>query len=475
MDFSNLSIKSALELLVTKRISSAELIKYYVSRIEQLNPTYNVFLFTESKEKLLEQALLADNERKEGSTKKLLGIPFTIKDSFMALGTPTTAGDLYLENTKSEFNSTVVQKLLDEGAILLGKVNMDSWGFGSSTENSSFGVTLNPIDTSRVAGGSSGGSAASVALDLCTFSIGEDTGGSVRCPASFCGVYALKPTYGRISRYGCISYASSLDTVGPITRTSEDLEILFSILEGIDNKDTTLETKPQTSNTENKKFAYSHDFIPEDGVSLEVRQAYLDTIELFKQKGYEAIEYSFPFLKYAVSTYYITAMSEASTNLSRYHGTRYGKYTKKVHSNEASPSSWEDLFISSRTEGFGQEAKRRIFLGSYVLSEGYYDAYYKKAQKIRNLIYSEINKILESVDFILSPVTPKPAMRIGEKSSNPVEMYLEDIYTVTANLAGIPSLAFPTKQPQGSLPIGMQIMGNKFSDEQLIHAISVLS
>ncbi len=473
MNLSNLSVVEVLKGLESGELTSVALMKHFLKNIKKLNEDYNVYLFVRDEDTLLEEAKAADKERASGeTTKRLLGVPFSVKDSYQMPGVPATAGDKYLKGTKSGFYSTIVKKLLNEGAILVGKVNMDAWGFGSSTENSSYKVTKNPYDKNRVAGGSSGGSAASVALDMCSFSIGEDTGGSIRNPAAFCGVYGLKPTYGRVSRFGCIAYASSLDSVGPITRSSEDLGVIFKILQGKDKYDMTVESVPEDFDAEPKmRFAYSMDFVPES-INEDIRTNYLATIERFKDLGYEAVEHTISTLNYCIPTYYITAMSEASTNLARFHGTRYGAFSKKYESGKAADvKTWEDVFTLSRTEGFNAEAKRRIFLGSYVLSEGYFDAYYKKAQKVRNLISSEINGILNDVDFIVSPVAPSPALQIGEKTTNPVEMYLEDIYTVTANLTGIPSVAFPTGK-SGKLPIGMQIMGKKFNDELLVEIVS---
>jgi aspartyl-tRNA(Asn)/glutamyl-tRNA(Gln) amidotransferase subunit A len=473
MNTTELSITQILEHFKSGSLSPVELMDNYLKNIEELNSEYNVYLFVRSREELLSEAKKAQEELKSGSIKKLLGIPFSLKDSYMALGTPTTAGDSYLKDTQSAYNATIVQRLLDEGAILVGKVNMDSWGFGSSTENSAYGVTRNPFDKERVAGGSSGGSAAAVALDMCAFSIGEDTGGSIRNPSNYCGTFGFKPTYGIVPRYGCISYGSSLDTVGPITRNAQDLELILDIIKGPDGNDMTTETLDiDKSNDSKKKFIYSMDYIPE-GIDPEVRQSYLDCIEAFKKRGYEGVEYSFETLKYCIPTYYITAMSEASTNLSRYQGTRYGNFYNNSEKT-INLSSWEDLFKQARTNGFGKEAKRRVFLGSYMLSEGYYDAYYKKAQKIRNLIFKELTEALNEGDFILSPVTPTPAPKIGENSSDPIQEYLGDIYTVTANLAGIPALSFPFSKNTQGLPIGMQIMGKKFEDFKLIESIKDL-
>jgi aspartyl-tRNA(Asn)/glutamyl-tRNA(Gln) amidotransferase subunit A len=476
MDIRNLSLVEILENLSSKKTTSVELVEYYLSQITERNQEYNVYLSVRDKDELILEAKKADELREQGSNQKLLGVPFAIKDSFMARGTTTTAGDKYLENAMSEYNATVVEKLLGEGAILLGKTNMDGWGFGGSTQNSSYGVTKNPYDITRVAGGSSGGSGAALALKMCAFAIGEDTGGSVRNPASYCGVYGLKPTYGRISRYGCIAYASSLDSVGIFANAPEDLSLVFEILSTPDDRDMTLVRNelPITDDELKKKFAYSKDFMPEE-LDEEVKQAYLNTIEEFKKNGYEAVEVKFPSFEYCIPTYYITAMAEASTNLSRYNGTRYGKYQSSISdlqsSKETTPKTWEELYKTARTKGFNKEAKRRVFLGSYISSEGYSEAYYKKSQTIRNLIFKELEDVLESVDFILCPVTPTPAPEIGETSDNPVKAYLEDVYTVTANLAGIPSIAIPVSKSSSGLPIGMQVMGGKFSEENLLRIL----
>ncbi len=473
------TLTQALEKLSKGEITSVQLVELCLKNIEDKNKDFNAYLFIRDREQLLAEAKMADEERAAGLKKKLLGIPFALKDTFMAIGTPTTAGDTYLEGSMSEYNATIVQRLHDEGAILIGKTNMDSWGFGSSTENSAYGVTKNPYDITKVAGGSSGGAAAAIALNMCIFSIGEDTGGSIRNPASYCGVYGLKPTYGRVSRFGCIAYASSLDTIGVFANSAKDIEIIMDIIEGVDHHDMTIENFVGQKNQEKQKMklAYSMDFIPE-GIDGETKRIYLETIEKFKMIGYEAIEVSFSTFNSAIPTYYITAMSEASTNLARYQGTRYGSLSNKANSSgdfaRLGIKTWEDLFTKSRTDGFTKEAKRRTLLGAYVLSEGYFDAYYKKAQKIRNKIRTEIDEVLKSSDFILSPVTPSSALKIGEKSTNPVEMYLEDIYTVTANLAGIPALSFPAGRDSDGMPIGMQIMGRKGDDNKLISIISKL-
>lgn len=468
MDLSKLTVKEILTKFADKTLTSVELVEFYLKKIEEKNKEYNVYLFVRNKEDLLTEAQRADEERAKGNPKPLLGVPYSLKDIFMAEGTPTTAGDLYLKDTVSEFNSTIYERLREAGAILIGKTNMDGWGFGSTTENSSYGVVRNPLDKERVAGGSTGGSAASVALDMCAFGIGGDTGGSVRNPASFCGIYGLKPTYGRISRFGSIAYASSLDTVGIHTNTAEDAKLVFEVLQGADGKDMTLDTY-EFDREVKKKFAYSKDLMPE-GIDEDIKRIYLETIETFESAGYEAVEVKFPGFEYCVPTYYITAMCEASTNLSRYQGTRYGEfYLKMLEAKlEKMPISWEELFTQARSSGFNREAKRRVFLGAFVSSEGYSDAYYKKAQEIRNTMLREVNAILDDVDFILSPTTPNIAPLIGESSSDPLKAYLEDVYTVTVNLVGIPSISFPAGESlKEKMPIGMQIMGPKGSDERL--------
>lgn len=465
----NLSVVEALDLLKKNDLTSVELVKYCLDQIKSKNSKYNVFLFVRNEDEILSEAEKADDQRKNGSSKKLLGIPFALKDSYMAVGTPTTAGDKCLEGATSEYNSTITQRLLDEGAILIGKTNMDAWGFGSTNENSAYGPALNPFNPDHVAGGSSGGGAASVALDMALFAVVEDTGGSNRNPASFCGLYGLKPTNGRISRFGCLAYASSLDTVAPIARSAEDLKLILSILEGPDGRDMTVQDMSDVKiSPAIRKFAYSKDYIP-NGLSEETKEIYLNYVEKLKAIGYEAIEVSLPSPQLAVSVYFITAMSEASTNLARYHGTRYGLYEK---SDDASAKSWEDIFKNSRTSGFQKEAKRRVLLGTYMLSEGYYDAYYKKAQQLRNMYLAKYTQVLELVDFLLSPVTLYSAPKLGEELTDPVKIYLEDMYTVTANLATLPAVAFPAGKTKADLPIGLQLIGKKFEDHKLLDILA---
>ncbi len=445
---------------------------YFLDRIKELNPKYNAILYVFDEQKIFEQIKKLESKDKNSL---VYGKFFTIKDSFVTIDAPTTAGDKYLEGFMSPYNATVVQRLLNAGAILIGKTNMDSWGFGGSTENSAYGPTRNPFDVERVAGGSSGGSACAVALDFCDFSIGEDTGGSIRNPAAYCGIYGYKPTYGMISRYGCIAYASSLDTVGVFSKDLALMSDVIDIIRGSDGNDMTIDDSLFDKKFIPKKtFAYSEDLIP-DGTNAELRDEYLNFIEKLKSLGYKAINVKFNFFDISVPVYYITAMSEASTNLARYHGTRYGKFWREFEENKDTRNkftNWEELFVESRTLGFGDEAKRRITLGSYVLSEGYYDAYYKKAQEIRNYIRSVYDEIFQNADFVLSPVTPGPAPKIGEKITDPVAAYMDDIYTVTVNLADLPAISFPVAKYKNGLPMGFQIIGPKGSDFELINVLS---
>ena len=479
MDFSNLTINQAKELLDSGKTTSVELTKYYLEKINKENPELNAFI-TITADVALEQAKKADDLRQTESDKTkfmpLLGIPYAVKDSFNITGIKTTAGSKMLENFVSPYNATVIQRLEDAGAVLLGKTNMDAWGHGSSTENSDFGVTKNPTDHSKVAGGSSGGSAAAVAADMCVFAIGEDTGGSIRQPAGFCGVYGLKVTYGKVSRYGCVAYASSLDTIGPMAKNAEDIGIILDVIKGSDNHDATVqelesrkevvENISQEKNLSKIRFALPQEYVIE-GMDPEVTKAMDVLKEKITQLGGVVSSESIPSTKYAIPTYYIIAMAETSTNLARYDGIRYGKHVE-------TGKGWIEDVLQTRTQGFSPEAKRRIMLGSYVLSAGYADAYYKKAQKVRTKLISEFDKVFQDFDVIISPISPSPAFSIGENTSDPVKMYLEDVYTVTANLVGVPSLAIPVTKSSSGLPIGLQLIGPKWSEDMLTEIARVL-
>lgn len=475
MDLSNLTIKKARELLDSKQISSVDLTKYYLDQINKKNPEINAYI-TVCEEVALDQAKKADERLSKGEKGDLLGIPYSLKDSFNTKGILTTAGSKMLENYVSPYNATTVQRLEDVGAILLGKTNMDAWGHGSSTQNSAYGVTKNPNDLSRVAGGSSGGTAAAVAADLCVFGIGEDTGGSIRQPAGFCGTYGLKVTYGKVSRYGCVAYASSLDTVGPMTKDAEDIKLVLDIIKGSDDQDATvqeIDTKQdkvklvsESHDLKGSKFALPTEYFVE-GMDDEVKKSLDLFVKKIESLGGIVEKVSIPSTKYAVPTYYIIAMAETSTNLARYDGIRYGKHID-------TGLGWMEDVIASRTEGFGAEAKRRMMLGTYVLSAGYADRYYSKAQKVRSKLINEFDTVFENYDAIISPIAPTPAFKIGENTNDPIKMYLEDIFTVTANLVGIPSIAIPVNKTADGLPLGAQILGPKWSEDMLIEIAKIV-
>lgn len=399
---------------------------------------------------------------------RLAGVPYALKDNFLSKEGNTTASSLMLEPFKSPINSTTVAKLEAEGAIMIGRTNMDSFAHGSSTENSYFGPTKNATDDERVAGGSSGGSAVAVALDIVPFATGTDTGGSIRQPASFNGVYGFKPTYGTISRYGVVAMASSTDCIGFFTKNTEDMNLLMEICSGQDANDMT--TLPdyyeQTPEKETKKIGIIKDF-DNDAVDKNIRNALSDKIESLKKSGYEIIDLDMPTLKYALAVYYIIVPAEVSSNLSRHDGIRYG-----FRSEEA--KDLDEIFSKSRNEGFMSENKRRIMIGNFVLSSGFYDAYYLKAQKARTKIIEEYNKAFEKVDFILTPVSPNPAFKLGEKVNDPVSMYLEDVMSVPINLAGVPSVSIPVGQTEAGLPLGLQLVGPRRSDKNLLKFAKII-
>ncbi len=426
-----------------KKISPEELYTYYLEKIKKINPNLNAYLSYLEKPEI-------DYSKQD---QPLFGIPFSMKDTYNVKGMKTTAGSKVLENHISSYDSTVYKKLKAAGAVLIGKTNCDAWGHGGSTENSDFGVTKNPWNPEYVPGGSSGGSAAALAADLCTFSIGEDTGGSIRNPASFCSVDGLKVTYGLVSRYGCVAYASSLDTVGPMARNVEDLAEVLKVMAGKDQYDATTSNLaiPNYANGLNNNLSGLKMGIPEEyfakGVDPEVNQKIEQAIKIYEKLGVKSVKISLPMTKYAIAAYYLIATSETSSNLARYDGIRYG----------------------NNRDAFAAEAKRRIMLGTYTLSAGYYDAYYKKAAKIRTLIKKEFAEAFAKVDFIISPVTPTPPFKIGEKISDPLKMYLEDAFTVPVNLAGVPALALRAGFTKNKLPVGFQIIGRHFDEEKLLN------
>ena len=399
----------------------------------------------------------------------LAGVPIAIKDNMCTRGLKTTCASKMLENFIPPYDATVIKSLKDAGAIILGKVNMDEFAMGGSTENSAFFKTHNPVNLNKVPGGSSGGSAAVVAGDLAPISLGSDTGGSIRQPASFCGIVGLKPTYGLVSRYGLVAFASSLDQIGPMAKDVTDTAILLNTLAGHDEMDSTsakLEKKDYTkalvNDVKGLKIGIPKEYF-EEGVNEEVKEKVLAAAEKFKELGATVEECSLPTTEYALPAYYIIACAEASSNLGRFDGIRYGYRTKNYE-------TMQDIFRNSRSEGFGEEVKRRIILGTYVLSSGYYDAYYKKAQKVRTLVKQGFDKVFEKYDLLLTPTAPMTAFDMDSKISNPLEMYMADVLTVPINIAGVPAISVPCGKDKEGMPIGMQLIGKHFDEETLIRA-----
>ena len=450
-------------------ITSYDLVKSYFDRIKEKDGQVRAYVST-MEEEALEKAKNIDERRKNGEKLgKFAGIPIGIKDNMNIMGTKTTCSSKMLENYESPYDATVIEKLKEEDMIFLGKLNMDEFAMGGSTENSAFFKTHNPYDLSCVPGGSSGGSAAAVSADLAPWTLGSDTGGSIRQPSSFCGVVGLKPTYGLVSRYGLVAFASSLDQIGPITKDVTDSAMLLNLISGHDEKDSTSSkrekvdyTKALVNDVKGMKIAIPKEFLSE-GISKEVKNAILEVAEKYRELGAEVEECSLDIGKYALATYYIIACAEASSNLGRFDGIRYGYRTENFE-------NLKDIYKNSRSEGFGPEVKRRIILGTYVLSSGYYDAYYKKAQKVRTIIKNEYNKLFEKYDLILTPTSPTTAFKIGEKSNNPLEMYMADICTVPVNIAGLPGMSIPCKLDSKGLPIGFLLIGNSFEEEKIFRA-----
>lgn len=474
MNLSSLTIHEAAALLREKKISSHELTKACLERAHATNGALNAYVLMND-EGALQDAKKADEAFAMGVPKsQLAGVPVALKDVFCTEGVRTTACSNILKNFVPPYDATSVKKLKAAGMVLLGKLNTDEFTCGASTETSCFGVTRNPWDTERVAGGSSGGSASAVAADACIYALGTDTGGSIRQPAAYCGITGLKVTYGRVSRFGVISMASSLDTIGPMTKDVWDAALVLNEIAGHDAHDA---TTPNVSVPDYTKALNAKDlkglriglpkeyFIP--GMDKEVEKSVRDALEVFKKLGAEVKEISLPYTKYGLAVYYILCPSEVSANMARYDGIRFGPGPSK----EA--DDLHDYYLKARGEGFGDEMKRRIMIGSYALSSGYYDAYYLKAQKVRTLVKRDFEKAFEEVDVIITPTTPSTAFKVGENSADPVKMYLEDVFTVTVNIAGVPALAVPCgiSMPTSSrpaLPIGMQIIGPQFGEELLL-------
>jgi aspartyl-tRNA(Asn)/glutamyl-tRNA(Gln) amidotransferase subunit A len=460
--------KTAAELsqaLSSGELSSTELTQSYLDRISRHNQELNAFI-TVCEESALEQAKVADEKRASGDKSPLLGIPLAHKDIFCTKGVITSCGSHMLENFVAPYDATVVEKFKTAGAVMLGKTNMDEFAMGSSNETSFFGPVKNPWDLKRVPGGSSGGSAVAVAADLCVMATGTDTGGSIRQPAAFCGITGLKPSYGRVSRWGMIAFASSLDQAGTLSKSAEDAALMTNVMAGIDSKDSTSIDRPAEDYTAtlNDSLDGLRIGIPKqhfaEGLSAEVEQAVREALKEYEQLGASITEVDLPNNHLSVSAYYVVAPAEASANLSRYDGVRYGHRCEN-------PIDLEDMYKRTRSEGFGDEVKRRILVGTYALSAGYYDAYYRKAQKIRRLIKNDFIKAFEQVDVIVGPTSPHTAFELGSKT-DPVTMYLEDIYTIAVNLAGLPGISIPAGFANG-LPIGMHIIGKDFGEGKLLN------
>jgi aspartyl-tRNA(Asn)/glutamyl-tRNA(Gln) amidotransferase subunit A len=466
MNLHEFTIKQAGELLLKKEISSQELTRAVLDRIDRVEEKVDAYLsvFPES---AMAQAETADRQIADGNISPLTGIPLAIKDLICTSGLRTTCASNILNHFIPPYDATIMVKLKKAGAVIVGKTNMDEFAMGSSTEYSAFKLTRNPWDLTRTPGGSSGGSAAAVSADMCLGAIGSDTGGSVRQPASHCGVVGMKPTYGRVSRFGLVAFASSLDQIGPLTKSVYDNALLMNVICGHDPQDATSVPKrvPDYTDAFTDGLAGITLGIPEeyeslDGMDPEVSNAIDTATDTLKNLGASCVKVSLPHTQYAVAAYYVIAPSEASSNLARYDGVKYGF-------RDPGQNDLMDMYKSTRSKGFGSEVQRRILIGTYCLSAGYYDAYYKKASQVRTLIMEDFRKAFESCDAIISPVAPTPAFQIGEKAEDPLTMYLSDVFTLSANLAGIPGISIPCGFSAGSLPIGLQLMGAPFNEEML--------
>jgi aspartyl-tRNA(Asn)/glutamyl-tRNA(Gln) amidotransferase subunit A len=464
-----LSAKELRDKIRTGQSSSVEATEAVFERIAKFEPTIGAYISTFEKSALDKAEEVDKRIAKSEPVGKLAGVPVAIKDNMCTTFGATTCASKILENFHSPYNATVVEKLLSADAIIVGKTNLDEFAMGSSTENSGLKQTVNPWDTSRVPGGSSGGSTAAVAAGFCYAALGSDTGGSIRQPASFCGVVGLKPTYGRVSRFGLVAYGSSLDQIGPITRTVGDCALMMNVIAGHDEKDSTSVSEsvvPACNYLEKLDEPISRLKIGvvrglNAGSDGDVQKAISEAIEVYRKLGAEIIEIEMPHFDYAISAYYVIATAEASSNLARYDGVHYGHRTKTA-------ADYIEVYTKSRAEGFGKEVKRRIMLGTYALSSGYYDAYYLKALKVRNLIRGDFTKAFERCQAILMPVSPTTAFKVGEKVDDPLKMYLSDVYTIAANLAGVPSISVPCGFDENNLPVGLQILSPAFSEDKLL-------
>ena len=468
MNITELTVHELQDKLKNKELTVTEITQAYINRIEEKEKDVQAFVTTLTQEAMKQAQEIQDKIEKNEIQGDYAGIPIGIKDNICTKGIKTTCSSRMLENFISPYDATVVENLKKENMIDLGKLNMDEFAMGGSTEYSYFKKTRNPWNLNKVPGGSSGGSAAAVAANLVPWALGSDTGGSIRQPASFCGVVGLKPTYGLVSRYGLVAFASSLDQIGPITKDVKDSAMLLNLIAGHDEKDTTSAnrekidyTKCLKNDVKGLKIGVPKEFFGE-GINEEVKDSLEKAIEKYKELGAEVEEISLDIAKYSLATYYIIACAEASSNLGRFDGIRYTYRTPEF-------KNLKELYKKSRSEGFGPEVKRRIILGTYVLSSGYYDAYYKKAQQVRTLVMNEFNKAFEKYDVILTPTSPTVSFDIGSKSNNPLEMYLSDICTVSVNIAGLPGISIPCGVNKEGMPIGMQLIGNKFCEETILN------
>jgi aspartyl-tRNA(Asn)/glutamyl-tRNA(Gln) amidotransferase subunit A len=469
MDITELTVHELQEKIKNKELTIKEINEAYIKRIEEKEPEVEAFITTLTEEGKVQAEKIQNRIDKGEKLGDLAGIPIGIKDIICTKGVKTTCASKMLENFVAPYDATVMEKINNEEMIDLGKLNMDEFAMGGSTEYSYFKKTKNPWNLNRVPGGSSGGSAAAVAANMVPWALGTDTGGSIRQPASFCGVVGLKPTYGLVSRYGVVAFASSLDQVGVFTKDVQDCAILLNVISGHDEKDTTSVdigkkdyTKSLQKDIKGLKIGIPREFYGE-GINPEVKKSLQQAIERYKSIGAEVEEFSLDVAQYSLATYYIIACAEASSNLGRFDGIRYTYRAKDC-------KNLKEIYRRSRSEAFGEEVKRRIILGTYVLSSGYYDAYYKKAQKVRTLVMNEFNKAFEKYDIIVTPTSPTVAFEFNSKSNNPLEMYLADICTVSVNIAGLPGMSIPCGVDSEGMPIGMQIIGKKFDEETIIKA-----
>ncbi len=454
--------------ILSRQLRVVELVGQVFARIKAVDPAIQSFISLNEESALIQAREIDKKIENNENIGLLAGMPVAVKDNLCTRGLSTTCASQILKNFVPPYDAYVVKRLKEEDAIVIGKTNLDEFAMGSSTENSSFQITRNPWNLACVPGGSSGGSAAAVAANLTPMSLGSDTGGSVRQPAALCGIVGLKPTYGRVSRYGLIAFGSSLDQVGTMTKDVSDASLLLQVIAGKDVKDSTSVQTPVPnylqgidSNIQGLRIGIPKEYLTE-GMHVDVHKALTDALRVYEKLGAKIIDVDLPHTEYAVAVYYIVANAEASSNLSRYDGVRYG-----VRSSSA--KGVIDMYCRTRAEGFGNEVKRRIMLGNYALSSGYYDAYYLKASKVRNLIKKDFDAVFEKVDCIIGPTSPVPAFKIGERANNPLEMYLSDIYTIPANLAGIPGISIPCGFSKDGLPIGLQILTKHFEEKQLLH------